>query len=543
MKAPNEKSIIQIDVTNACTHRCSNCTRFCGFHKKPYFMDIAYFYKAVNTLIDRDGIIGVMGGEPTLHPQFEEMCTYLRNNLPKDRLPNKELYKYPTPNYIETVNRQRILCSRIGSFGGEEQFYPFGAGLWTSITPLYWKNLENILEVFSVQLLNTHDSISYHQPILLSRKALGIGDDEWIKLRENCWLNHRWSGSVNPKGIFFCEVAGTLDMLFNGPGGHRLEEGWWKKPIEAYEDQFHWCEMCGLALMTPSRNANDEVTDISEDILARLRSIESVDLDRNKINMVKIEAGKVTNIQHDKYHGGDYLTNSKDRHIPLNVNRIVNIILTSDKQECEEVIENNLNYCDEVLVVKNGSFIARYTSDNKELSDGKATITELKKMINKNDWILISTDDIKIEKEFDKIKRYVINPGLLFYVNMAKSKRSNPYIRSCNSSNKGKCMFFSLYAHSLIEELENLVLDERIFPLTSKSWNPEKRVSLSGNLKKHIINESIVIDRLQNSTIWLKTYVDKNGISKLAEFEFQKLRHKGVKEFLDAKRNAWNTGM
>ena len=38
MRSPQDMQIILIDITNACTERCSNCTRFCGNHKKPFFM-------------------------------------------------------------------------------------------------------------------------------------------------------------------------------------------------------------------------------------------------------------------------------------------------------------------------------------------------------------------------------------------------------------------------------------------------------------------------------------------------------------------------
>ena len=28
--------------------------------------------------------------------------------------------------------------------------------------------------------------------------------------------------------VLFCEVAASLDYLFDGPGGYSLEKGWWK---------------------------------------------------------------------------------------------------------------------------------------------------------------------------------------------------------------------------------------------------------------------------------------------------------------------------
>ena len=50
MRSPADMEFIQIDITNACNMRCSNCTRFCGNHKKAFFMDFSTFKR-----IDRWG--------------------------------------------------------------------------------------------------------------------------------------------------------------------------------------------------------------------------------------------------------------------------------------------------------------------------------------------------------------------------------------------------------------------------------------------------------------------------------------------------------
>ena len=78
MKSPKDMKILQIDITNACVNRCSNCTRFCGHHRKPYFMDFATFKNAVDAYDGWDGMVGLIGGEPTLHPEFEKFCDYLK---------------------------------------------------------------------------------------------------------------------------------------------------------------------------------------------------------------------------------------------------------------------------------------------------------------------------------------------------------------------------------------------------------------------------------------------------------------------------------
>lgn len=76
MKNISEMKIVQIDVTNICDKSCANCTRFCGHYRpdKLYFMELEDYEKAVISLKEFPGIIGMIGGEPTLHPKFPEMC-------------------------------------------------------------------------------------------------------------------------------------------------------------------------------------------------------------------------------------------------------------------------------------------------------------------------------------------------------------------------------------------------------------------------------------------------------------------------------------
>ena len=78
MKPIYDAWLIQIEVTNACNIGCANCTRLVGHHRKTYFMDLDFIEKAIDSLKGFKGGIGIMGGEPTLHPQFEEICKLLQ---------------------------------------------------------------------------------------------------------------------------------------------------------------------------------------------------------------------------------------------------------------------------------------------------------------------------------------------------------------------------------------------------------------------------------------------------------------------------------
>ena len=289
MRSPADMTAIQIDITNACNKTCSNCTRFCGNHKKPFFMDYDTFKRAVDSLDGFDGITGIIGGEPTLHPQFEQFVEYLVVKFGKRKEENRLIY--PQRNFIKEVQR-REFESHVKRDDGKK-FKMYGPGLWSNMGSTYPRYYEIIQDTFNVQFLNDHINPSYHQPGLFSRKDLGISDEEWIPMRDKCWVQNEWSATITPKGAFFCEIAAGLDMLFDGPGGWKIEPGWWKRTPDQFGDQLHWCEICGFALDTFMRDAEEEIDDVSPALYDMLEKTGSPRVRNGRVNMVKIENGVI----------------------------------------------------------------------------------------------------------------------------------------------------------------------------------------------------------------------------------------------------------
>lgn len=251
MRNISEMKIIQIDVTNACNLTCSNCTRFCGHYTKDkyFFMDLDYYEKAVISLTDYPGMVGMIGGEPTLHPKFLEMCEIIKKHIP---------------------DKHR-------------------RGLWTNTLTKQWKENESYLEeIYGYFNKGGHFTNDIqHTPILTAMEDfVELTDDVKEKYIDNCWVQLHWSATINPKGAFFCEVAGALSWLFNGPNGWDIEPGWWKKTIPEYEDQKNWaCYKCGCSIPLKPRRSIEWTDDVSESNLNRLEAVNSPKIKKGVFEM------------------------------------------------------------------------------------------------------------------------------------------------------------------------------------------------------------------------------------------------------------------
>jgi hypothetical protein len=280
---------IQIEITNVCPLKCSNCTRFCQHHDKPFFMEEGQLRDALASLVEYakqpHAIVGYMGGDPLTHPKFAEFCEIALEYIPREKL-----------------------------------------GLWTTFPQNKKHYREVIVKTFSNILLNDHsrDDI-LHAPVLMAAEdyfrkpcprcngnkirdtretknspiedpcpecnGLGTVTDDLnlFAASEHCWIQESWSASINPKGAWFCEVAAALSDLFDGPQGWKVEPGWWKRVPKDFTAQMEWaCRKCGAALpIERIRNSQDPRDDVSPSNLRRLEDVKSRKIKRGEIALHK----------------------------------------------------------------------------------------------------------------------------------------------------------------------------------------------------------------------------------------------------------------
>ena len=447
MKSPKNMRIIEIDITNACDKRCSNCTRLCGHHQKPYFMDFETFKRAVDSLDGYQGIRSMMGGEPTLHPEFERFIEYLGSKFPERKNPMVKPQR--ADKFIEKV--QEVEFSNFEEIDeGMPRMDIVGAGMFSNMGATFKKYYEVISDTLPFMGLNDHLNTIYHQSALITRKELGIPDDEWVKLRDKCWLQNEWSAGITPKGCFFCEVAGVLDMLLDGPGGWPIEPGWWKRTPDQFGDQLHWCEFCGFALETFTRDSSEEVDDISPEWYERLKELKSTKLASGRVNVLKIENGEIAeeSKRENKHFSSamPYIEHYGDRFNAQN-----SVLFT---HEYEEAV----------------------------IPDGQGFGSELNKALSRADeWVVVHSDNVVMQDDFSKqIGRYVLNPGTLHYIDLSSSSDTR-FVSNADSEQTGYAALFSKRARSLRSLGFDGVAQLGGFKELVDKWQQEKIVDLSSD--------------------------------------------------------------
>lgn len=408
MKSPADMKVIQIELTNGCPMRCANCTRFCGHHVKPFFMDFDTFKSAVDSLNGFRGIVGVMGGEPTIHPEFRRFMEYYRANVGYDDF--STTLTEPTADFM-----RHVLAN------GYHVDYSNHRGLWTSVTPRYHEHFELIQDVFGYQLLNDHSNPSMHQTHMVTRKELGIPDAEWHKLRDRCWVQNLWSASITPKGAFFCEIAAAMDATLDGPGGWPLEPGWWRRTPADFGAQLDWCEMCSACLPMPSRDANDETDDVSPVWEAKLREINSPKLRKGLVNTfdpLAYQKDRHLIIHQPTPYMDDQenrMGKSRGRLVPQHVTHVSWITSAAQAARSrDQLVAQRAAGRLDALACRDTDIGDIAAGLGVPLLRGESALDDLRRIADANDWVLMSRDGPAPGELLGLIEHCVFNPGMVY---------------------------------------------------------------------------------------------------------------------------------
>jgi hypothetical protein len=232
--------VLQIWVTRACDKACFGCTQGSNLAGKPGMMTPDQYREAVASLEGYFGVVGMFGGNPAIHPHFEELCGILRDSW----VPFEQRGLWCNhPNGKGAACRQTFdpKYSNLNVHLDREAAEEFAMD-WPEAAP-YVKGL---------------DGDSRHSPVFVAMQDVIEDEGERWRLIADCDINKYWSAMI---GVFrgelrgwFCEIAGAQAMLHqNDPDypdtGVRIVPGWWKAGIEAYAEQIRYhCHRCGIPL-------------------------------------------------------------------------------------------------------------------------------------------------------------------------------------------------------------------------------------------------------------------------------------------------------
>lgn len=283
---------IQIELTSACVLKCSNCTRFCGTHKVPFFMEFEDFKKAIDSLVEFAhtspyGLVGFMGGEPLLHPMFAEFCEYALSKIPRRKLGLWSTF----PGGDKYAKKYReIICKTFANIllNDHSRDDILHAPILVASEEVFRKRCPDCLGYKRETSIDIMTGDTPKEECPTCKGSGSVPDDETLFAAvDKCWVQESWSAAINPKGAWFCEVAAALSDLFDGPEGWKVEPGWWKRTPPMFMKQMDWaCRKCGAALpLTRIRNSQDPKDDVSQGNLERLKAVKSRKVARGEYNL------------------------------------------------------------------------------------------------------------------------------------------------------------------------------------------------------------------------------------------------------------------
>ena len=259
MKSPRDQrpvwrgGVLQIWVTRACDLACTHCTQGSNLAGKPGMMTPDQFEEACVSLCDwKDhfdgkqfvsvpryfGVVGMFGGNPCVHPQFDELCVIMRKYIPFEQ---RGLWSNNLNGHGKTCRKTFNPDVSNLNVHQSEAAYEEMLTDWPLCQP---KGLEDD---------------SRHSPTMVAMQDMeDMTDEERWALIGDCDVNQRWSALI---GVFrgqlrgyFCELAGAQAMLHEGEPsypdlGHKVFPGWWNRGMEDFESQVRYhCFACGHPL-------------------------------------------------------------------------------------------------------------------------------------------------------------------------------------------------------------------------------------------------------------------------------------------------------
>lgn len=240
------QGVIQVWVTRACDKACYGCTQGSNLAGRPEMITPDQYEAALQSLAGYWGVVGMFGGNPATHPNFEGLCELLCKYVP--------------------FEQRGLWCNSPMGKGKimRKVFNPAVSNLNVHLDAKAYAEFKRDWPECSPVGLQQD---SRHSPPFVAMKDLEeLTEGERWALIADCDINKHWSALI---GVFrgevrawFCEVAGAQAMLhqhepdYPDTGVSLMFERvmgpdmpWWKLGMIDFQEQVRkHCHECGVPL-------------------------------------------------------------------------------------------------------------------------------------------------------------------------------------------------------------------------------------------------------------------------------------------------------
>lgn len=244
------KKISHIVITNVCNLSCGGCHQHCGnFEKKQlWFISKDEFIKCIKVLkspknrilIKNKNFItkiSIFGGEPTLHPQWNELV---------------EIMKEHTDVLFRVSTNGRLSAEEIKKYKNKKDLFVTTLSEIVSMERSNYKPQSNITYIIDPK---DEDKIKYYKFVPTMIAPIDIYPNKskkyfWKKAQRDCGIWKNCSKSIYNGKAYFCEVAASMDWLFyNGQNGWDINDDLFNKTTKEIEKQAEkFCYRCAWCI-------------------------------------------------------------------------------------------------------------------------------------------------------------------------------------------------------------------------------------------------------------------------------------------------------
>lgn len=239
--------ILQVMITRKCDASCVHCTQGSNLAGRYAEMTVDEADEAFASLESYPGVVGLFGGNPAVHKDFDKICERMRARIP--------------------FEQRGLWSNRLFGKGAVARitFNPKHSNINVHLNSEAADEIRRDWPEASSYVKGEHEDSTHGAPFVALKDVEPDEEKRWALIAE-CDVSRWWSaciGTIPGRGLrgYFCELAYAQAALHcDDPDwpdvGSKIEPRWWDRPMSAFEAQVNLhCHSCGIPLRRPGQPA------------------------------------------------------------------------------------------------------------------------------------------------------------------------------------------------------------------------------------------------------------------------------------------------